>query len=167
MLNANFHTLVRSTLRQTFVSEYAGYYLLKRPKPGASMGRSPLGFGFETTATSNAVDPYAREWQVMPVVKRPDVPFPEQIALGRAPNCDIVLRIPAVSKVQMHILLMPNGSLSVRDSRASNPLVVNGKKLAPGESCPLKIGDSIQFASITLEFVDAARLYDILKAEAA
>jgi hypothetical protein len=166
MAESNYIELVRSLPRCAFISQYGGHFLLKRPKLGVAAGQLSTGIGFATATIEIDFDPYAALWQVFPVVKRPDTPFPEQISVGRANNCDVVLRVPSVSKVQMHILCGVDGSFSLRDSRASAPISVNRLRLSSGEIRVLKSGDLIQFGAFELEFVDAPRLHDVIIAAA-
>jgi pSer/pThr/pTyr-binding forkhead associated (FHA) protein len=108
----------------------------------------------------------AAEWQVLPVTKRPGSPFPERITVGRATNCDIVLRAPSVSKVHAHIVCEAGGAFHLCDNRPSNATFLNDEKLAPGESRALQLGDLVRFGPLEFEFVDATRLHDIVNREA-
>jgi hypothetical protein len=158
--------LARSLNRPEFVAKHAGHFLLKRPKHDSELPVASSRFDFATVVTAVDIDPLAREWQVLPVVKRPDNPFPERMTVGRAVNCDLVLRVPFVSKVHAHILRGADGGFSLHDNRPSRATFHNKRKLEPGETLPLKVGDSIGFGSLEVEFVDAGRLHDVLRAEA-
>jgi hypothetical protein len=166
MATAEYLELARTLPRDVFVAGHAGHFLVKRPRGGAEVEEQPAGFSIATAAAHVDVDPYAGEWQVFPVVKRPGNPFPEQITVGRATNCDIVLRVPSVSKVHVHILREASGAFSLHDNRPSNPILLNGVRLPAGETRPLEIGDCIRFGTLEFEFVDAARLYDMVRTEA-
>ena len=72
-----------------------------------------------------------------------------------------MIRLPFVSKVHAHILLEPNNKFSLRDNQPSNPTFLNHRKLDPGATRNLSIGDIVGFGSLDFEFVDASRLYDI------
>jgi hypothetical protein len=158
--------LARSLSRSEFVARHAGHFLLKRPKKGSERASQPARFDFATTAAKLDIDPFAHEWQVLPVVKRPNNPFPERMTVGRAVNCDIVLRVPFVSKVHAHILRAPDGAFSIHDNRPSHATFHNKKKLDPDATRPLAVGDSLGFSSLEYEFVDAARLHEVLRTEA-
>jgi pSer/pThr/pTyr-binding forkhead associated (FHA) protein len=110
-------------------------------------------------------DPFASSWQIAAVEKRPGNPFPERLTVGRATNCDIVLRVPFVSKVHAHILKDPVGELRLRDNRPSNATFHNHRKLGPGATRPLAVGDMVGFGSLEFELVDGSRLYEILTHE--
>ena len=156
--------LARGQTRSQFLAEHAGYYLLKRPRADVALAAEPQ-FGFATTVTKINVDPFARQWQVFPVTKRPGNPYPERLTVGRATNCDIVLRVPFISKVHAHILLEPDGSFSLQDAESSHFTFLNHRKLAPGMARKLQVGDAIGFGSLVFEFVDGGRLYDVLRAQ--
>lgn len=162
---SNYIDCVRTLPRDAFVANHPGHFLLKRPKPDAKV-EPPCGFGFATVAAEIDFDPLASEWLVLPVIKRPSSPFPGRITVGRATNCDIVLRVPTVSKVHAHILYEESGVFGLQNNRPSNATLLNNERLAPGESRPLQIGDSIRLGTLEFEFVDAIRLYDIVKSEA-
>jgi len=165
-MSVDYIELARSLGRTEFVMQHAGHYLLKRAKKGPDRAPQPSRFDFATTAAKVDIDPFAHEWQVLPVVKRPDNPFPERMTVGRAVNCDIVLRVPFVSKVHAHILRGADGGFSIHDNRPSHATFHNKKKLEPGATRPLAVGDFIGFSSLEFEFVDAARLHEVLRTEA-
>jgi hypothetical protein len=151
-----------------FVAQSNPFFLVKRPRKLVSLGHiDPVAISFETQLTKLEIDPYAAEWRIVPVKKREGNPYPERFSIGRAPNCDIVIRLPSVSKVHAHIQVGNAGSYSLRDNQASNSTFINGRRLDAKTSAPLKLGDEIAFGSIELQFVDAAQLYRILHSEVA
>jgi hypothetical protein len=159
-------TAARGLTRALFVARHPGYFLIKRPSDAPQSEQRASEFNFATVAGKLEIDPFASHWRIVPVAKRPDNPFPERMTVGRAPNCDIVLRIPFVSKVHAHIMLHPDGSHSLHDNHPSNPTLHNSRTLEPGSTTPLAVKDRVGFGSLEVEFVDAARLYDILRDEA-
>lgn len=153
-----------STLdRAEFINRHRGLFLLKRPSGSAQPKESD--FGFATVAIQVNVDPFAAEWRIVPVAKRASNPFPERLTVGRATNCDVVLRVPFVSKVHAHILIKNDGTMALHDNRPSNYTFHNQKKVAPDATEKLEIGDSVGFGSLEFEFVDGGRLYDVLRRE--
>jgi hypothetical protein len=163
MADVDYIELALAMPKHLFVVQCAGVYLVKRPKRVATPDERRIGFGLATAAETIDFDPLADQWQVWRVAKRPGNPFPDQVTVGRATNCDVVLRIPCVSKVQMHILHNSTGCYSLRDCRPSNPTTLNRVSLKPGETRALELGDTIQFGAFELEFVDAARLYEVVR----
>lgn len=153
-----------STLdRAEFVARHHGHFLLKRPSGSAQPKDSD--FGFATVAIQINVDPFAAEWRIVPVAKRASNPFPDRLTVGRATNCDVVLRVPFVSKVHAHILMKSDGTMALHDNKPSNFTFHNQRKVAPDATEKLEIGDSVGFGSLEFEFVDGGRLYDVLRRE--
>jgi pSer/pThr/pTyr-binding forkhead associated (FHA) protein len=100
--------------------------------------------------------------RIYPVRKMPRRPFPERVSVGRAPNCDIVIREPSVSKLHAHFLEVTALSAELCDAKSSNGTRVNGVLLSPAERQVIEIGDRLTFGSIMLEWMDAETLYDLL-----
>jgi hypothetical protein len=161
----SYLALARATTVDEFVAQSNALFLVKRPRKRGIISSGPVAISFETQHTKLEIDPYAAEWRIVQVKKREGNPYPDRFSIGRAPNCDIVIRLPSVSKVHAHIQVNGAGSFSLRDNEASNFTFVNGRKLEAKASAPLCIGDEIAFGSLELQFVDAAQLYQILRSE--
>lgn len=137
------------------------------PRPPGDTLRPPPQVAFHTGARRNSVPPSTaftsiERARVYPVRKTPGRPFPERIAIGRAPNCDIVLREPSVSKLHAHFLEVTPVSAELADSKSSNGTRVNGVVLRPGARKLVEVGDKLMFGAVTLEWMDAESLYDLL-----
>ncbi len=150
----------------SFCKDEEGVFLLKRPNKTPSLGSIPPQISFETVHEAIDFDPFAAEWGIASVKKREGNPYADRISIGRATNCDVVLRVPFISKVQAHILHSPDGSYLLRAHSAASPTTLNGKKMDTGSTRPLAVGDTISFGPMSFEFVDAARLYAVLVNEA-
>lgn len=83
--------------------------------------------------------------------KRAGSPFPHMINLGRAPNCDVVLLLPTVSKLHAYFQLGPSG-WGLVDSRSRNGTFINGERLEAGEARALREGDLLSFGKEALSF---------------
>jgi pSer/pThr/pTyr-binding forkhead associated (FHA) protein len=147
-----------------FVTLHPGHFLLKRPRRGQGKAEA-ASFGFQTVAAKLDFDPFGEEWRIAAVKKRPGNPFPERITVGRATNCDIILRVPFISKVHAHILLGPSNSFSIHDNGPSNRTFHQHRLLAADSTQKLEVGDTIGFGSLEVEFVDSNRLYEVLRSE--
>jgi hypothetical protein len=180
-----FWQLAQQMGRQAFVSRHFGWYLLKHP---AQVGVVPKGeLGWHTVAVSvegdEIADPFPGEWRMIEIRKRPGNPFPDRIGVGRAQNCDIVLRLPFISKLHAHFVQgggadpragsggapAPHSSMAylrVVDSRSANGTSVNGRDLAPGEAAEATSGDWIGFGPLRLQLLDASDLFDTLQQRA-
>src|SRR5512133_2100135 len=161
----NYLATARTTTLEEFVARFDALFLIKRPSKRSSAGLVPSTISYATQLTRFEGDPYANEWRIVPVKKRPGNPYPDRISIGRALNCDVVLRLPTVSKVHAHILIEGPSSFSLRANEASNSTFVNGRKLEAKASSKIQIGDEISLGALDLEFVDAKTLYRILKSE--
>ena len=99
-------------------------------------------------------------WVIAPLKKREGGPFPDRIGIGRARNCDVVLRFPSVSK--LHAQFRTGAVLHLVDVGSVNGTVVNGTALVPRLPQAAQVGDRLQFGAVAVQLVDAARLYDIV-----
>jgi pSer/pThr/pTyr-binding forkhead associated (FHA) protein len=99
---------------------------------------------------------------VAPVRKREGGLFPDRITVGRARNCDVVLRFPSVSK--LHARLIMDGSQWVLvDHGSANGTFVNGTAVSPRARTALKLGDRLRLGEIEVDFVDAKTAYERLR----
>jgi hypothetical protein len=159
-------SLVTRMTSVSFCKEEAGYYLLKRPSATPSQPAISTQISYETMLDTLEVDPFANLWMIASVKKREGNLYADRVSIGRATNCDIVLRVPFISKVQAHILCNPQGVHSLRAHSTASPTLVNGRKLDASSTSTLAVGDLISFGSMAFEFVGAQRLYEILNREA-
>lgn len=161
----SYLALAKETTRSEFVARSDTLYLVKRPRKKGVVQAAPAAISFQTQHTKLEVDPYAAEWRIASVKKREGNPYPDRFSIGRALNCDVVIRLPFVSKVHAHVQVSGPSGYSLRDNDASNGTFVNGRKLEPKGTAALKLGDEIAFGSLELQFVDASQLYQILRSE--
>ncbi|HWE28191.1 MAG TPA: FHA domain-containing protein [Polyangia bacterium] len=100
--------------------------------------------------------------EVLPVVKAPAHPYPDRVSVGRARNCDIVMRDPSVSKLHAHFRV-GGPTVDLVDIDSQNGTRVNGRALAPHQPVQVANGDIVLFGSVACKLVDAAALYDLLR----
>jgi len=136
-------------------------FLVKHPK---KLPYSPqqVDFDYATRTVDLNEDPLPDELQIVAVRKNPENPFPDRLTIGRAQNCDIVLRLAFISKVHAHLFTQAEGNLVLRDNNASNGTFVNHRRLEPSASVGVEMGDVLGFGFIDLELVDPTRLYEIV-----
>jgi hypothetical protein len=161
----SYHQLAKSKSLAEFVVQSNPLFLIKRPLHHGVSRPVPAVISFETKHAELDVDPFAAEWRITPVKKREGNPYPDRYSIGRAPNCDVVIRMPSVSKVHAHILITGPSSYCLRDNEASNSTYVNGCKLEARARVPLHVGDEVVLGALRVEFIDAGRLYLILHTE--
>jgi pSer/pThr/pTyr-binding forkhead associated (FHA) protein len=71
--------------------------------------------------------------------------------IGRHQGCTVVLSSITVSR--QHATITRQGeAFYVVDDRSSNGVYLNGQKLPPGQSCPLKHGDMLRLGEFLLLF---------------
>lgn len=107
-------------------------------------------------------DPGNERAIVVPVRKRAGGLFTHRIGVGRARNCDVVLRFPSVSK--LHAQFVIDGSTwSVLDVKSANGTLLNGVRLKPYEVVPVNLGDRLRLGEIEVELADAATVFERLR----
>jgi hypothetical protein len=154
--------LAQSTTRDEFVA--------KLPHPFLVLEQT-LYQDAEVGFSTQVVDPVSlkrstvrrpHNIEVLPVVKAPGNPYPDRVSVGRARNCDIVMRDPSVSKLHAHFR-MGGAKPELVDIDSQNGTRVNGRPLAPHQPAQVSPGDIVLFGSVACKLVDAAALYDLLK----
>lgn len=150
--------------RSAFITEHLGFHLLKPPTAHV---QSPLDY--ETLQAEGPeglppcfIVPSSSTWQATHIVKRPGNPYPDRISVGRALNCDIVLRFGVVSKLHAHFTFGAQGVLQVADVGSSNGTWHNGRRLPNGEVVVLKSRDQLSFGGVQCEILDAGGLYELV-----
>jgi hypothetical protein len=171
-----YRKLARSLPREKFVARFNHPFLVKRPlvKPvddptfddawdDRFSFRTKVYEDVEETDLEDEFGPSAHEWRVVEVRKREGNPFPERISVGRAKNCDVVLRFPSVSKLHAHFLVRAGDPVyRIVDQQSANGTRVAGRVVAVADGVALNHGDVIRFGVLDLEFIDAGRFYTIL-----
>jgi hypothetical protein len=158
--------------RQEFEDRYPQLFLVRIPAspnevtPGArvefhTMANAPIfPMGTRTQpAAAEAGIIHPIEPVVLPLMKDPGHPFPDRISVGRAPNCDIVIREHSVSKLHGHFREVTMDSAEFTDSRSANGSRVNGATVPPGAPVVLRSLDEILLGRVRLRVMTAADLY--------
>jgi hypothetical protein len=156
----------RGVTQATFQQLYAHHFLFKHPKEAPVEQASEPDFDYATRAIDLNFDPMPTVTQVVAVKKNPDNPYPDRLTIGRATNCDVVIRFAFISKVHAH-LFVQGDKLTLRDNKGANGTFHNRKKLDAGSSRSIKLGDTLGFGALELELIDAGRLYQLLRASPA
>ena len=92
---------------------------------------------------------------------RPEKP----LTIGRAPDCDVELDTPLLSRVHFSIASVP--SVRIQDHNSSNGTKVNGVLLPPGVPTPLEIGSLIEAGGIFFVLKDRVPEHEAPASEAA
>jgi hypothetical protein len=153
----------RGVTQATFQQLYPHHFLFKHPKAAITGHTGGHEIDYATRAIDMNFDPMPNVTQLVPVKKNPENPFPDRLTIGRATNCDVVIRFAFISKVHAH-LFVQGDKLTLRDNKAANGTFHNRKKLDVGGSRSIRLGDTLGFGALELELIDAARLYELLRA---
>jgi hypothetical protein len=159
----------RSLRRRKFVQTHTHLYLLSRPdEEGDEDYDDDDEMEFDTVAVplSDADDAVVHEWIALPLAWPSDAAEGHRLSLGRAPGCDLVIRMSFVSKMHAYIQLGADGALSVGDHRSANGTRHNGRALLPNERVPLTVGDWLKIGTLSLQLVDAERIHRALNSAA-
>ncbi len=150
----------RRLTREGFVLRFPGLFLaIKEEQPEVSK------IGFETAVVdfqSSELHEEREELEVFAIAKADGNPYPDRISVGRARNCDLVMRDPSISKLHAHFRVR-EGGFDLVDLDTQNGTRINGAPLAPNQPHPINIGDEIAFGIVRALIVDAGRLYDLFQ----
>jgi hypothetical protein len=153
--------LAHATTRDEFAAKLPHFFLVLE----TALADQDVGF------STQVVDPVALRrqnkrapvnFEVLEVVKAAGNPYPDRVSVGRARNCDVVMRDPSVSKLHAHFRV-GGGKLELVDIDSQNGTRVNGRPLPPHQPQLMSNEDTILFGSVSAKLVDAATLYDLLK----
>jgi hypothetical protein len=151
----------RTLVREEFVARHPHLYLV------IAEHADKVAIGFETAVVSSfsgslrQAEPEV-DFEVLEVSKAPGNPYPERISVGRARNCDVVMRDASVSKLHAHFRI-ENDGLEIIDLESQNGTRVNGRPLSPNAPERVAPGDTIVFGTVSAKVVDSGALFDLLR----
>ena len=163
---------VRQSTREDFSREHQEPYLLLMRDQ--SDDRHGWTFKTQTVSVASAkiaklasdediqLAPEIAGYEVFPVVKALNNPWPERISVGRARNNDIVLPDSSVSKLHAHFKLNKAKEVSVVDAGSRNGTRVNTRKVETGDVVRVHVGDTITFGRTTVTLLDGIALYELV-----
>jgi hypothetical protein len=99
---------------------------------------------------------------VLALIKGATNPFPERISIGRAPNCDLVIRDPSVSKLHGHFREVGRDSAVFTDAKSSNGTRIDGSAVEPGEPVEIQRQSLVVLGRVRLLLLSAADVYEWL-----
>jgi len=99
---------------------------------------------------------------VVALTKAAGNPFPERISIGRAPNCDVVIRDPSVSKLHGHFRDVRADAAVFTDAKSANGTRIDGNVLEPGIAVEIQRQCVMTFGRVRLLLLSAADVYDWL-----
>ncbi len=159
---ADISALVRqaqSVERAKFIDNWPGYFLLSAPSENPAL----LRFITEPAEpqASRITTPTRLRFELQRLAKAGSHPFADRISVGRARNCDIVLRHGSISKLHAHFRL-DGDYVAILDNSSRNGTAVNGEPLIPEQRAQVHSGDRIRLGTLESLLLDAGGLYDFL-----
>lgn len=151
--------LARELSRAQFEARFPHLFLLLHEDGGAG----PVQFETAVQETPKRVQAtLAGALRVFAVTKAPGNPYRERVSIGRARNCDVVLRFPSVSKLHAHVQRGEGGAWVLTDEGSQNGTAIGRATLASGKATPVRSGDAIRLGSVEARVSDAGDLHDTL-----
>lgn len=150
----------------TFRSRNPHAFLVRRPLTPLQrdVGSEEYDIEYRTVTVSPGADEIPPwEWWIVPLVKRAGNPFPDHLSIGRATNCDVVMRFRYVSKLHARFLMRERHPISIEDLGSSNGTGVNGKKLPANRPIDVSPGDRISIGSLVVDLMTPENLYGLLR----
>lgn len=152
----DYTPLAKATEFRTLTHERA----LSAPPASAPTGTSnsitPAGGSLSGGSTSS-------DERVITVLKKAaGNPFPDRISVGRANNCDVVIRDPSVSKLHGHFRDVTADSAIFTDARSSNGTKIDGNPAEPGVGILIHSQAIIVLGRVRLTLMTASEVYDWL-----
>jgi hypothetical protein len=150
---------VRVQTRDQFAAEWTGWFLMSSPLPAVHLRfiTEP-----EEPPTQTPHTPTPSRFELQRIAKATGQPNADRISVGRARNCDVVVRHPSVSKLHAHFRL-DGEHLALLDNSSRNGTWVNREPAIPERRVPLKSGDRVRLGSVETIIFDGAALYDFLR----
>lgn len=158
--------------REEFLARYPRLYLVvmqSRDEEAPIGFRTLVGRREELEASAQPDEPHGSGGlhAVLVLEKASGNPYPHQISVGRARNCDVVVRHASVSKLHAHFLVPPKEEVGSRglqlvDRGSGNGTSVNGSKLVGDTPRTVAPGDVIRFGGVRCTLLPGDRLYDLL-----
>ena len=167
MVMGSVRDLLGGLDRRAFVATHESLFLVKEPASDAQEATtSPEAISYKTRHVDeeSLIDAaaFSGQWWVGEIRKRAGNPFPDRISIGRAPNCDVVIRVSFVSKLHAHFLVGADSELRLSDLRSANGTRLNGRELVASISAVVHAGDKVRLGAVELSVVDAGALHDLL-----
>jgi hypothetical protein len=140
------------------------YTPLARATEFRTVTHDRVNVGGASSITPNGGElPAPVDERVIVVLKKLDSnPFPERISVGRANNCDVVIRDPSVSKLHGHFRDIQADAAIFTDAKSSNGTRIDGNPAEPGVSVAVQRQSIIVLGRVRLTLLTASEVYDWL-----
>jgi hypothetical protein len=153
----------RSLPREEFAKAFASWFLVI-----LDTGEDEIPSSFETMDVSaprallaaRPAGPLVHE-----IAKAEGNPYPDRISVGRARNCDIVLRHASVSKLHAHFLPREEGHIDLVDVGSAVGTRVNGRAIALNHPHRIALGFILSIGPVIAKVVDARAAWEVLRTQ--
>jgi hypothetical protein len=160
----------RALGKEAFSERFAGQlFIVKPPSHGVHrkvISEPPLSYQTsQARVTSRDIDAHdvlGSELCVWAIQKKWGNPYKDRISIGRARNCDLVLRAPYLSKLHAHFWRDADGTFRLSDNHSANGTRVNGALLLTGQAQKVTSGDRVAFGGLELIVLGPQELYLLL-----
>jgi hypothetical protein len=99
---------------------------------------------------------------ILPLRKGEGRPFPERISVGRAVNCDVVIRDASISKLHGHFRDVATETAFFTDAKSSNGTRLDGSLIRAGVATEIRRQTVLVFGRVQLMFMSPGDVYDWL-----
>ncbi len=115
-----------------------------------------------------------RSVEVHAVAKGKGNPYPDRISVGRAVNCDVVLRYASISKLHAYFRERAGpggggphtpGGVEIVDVGSQVGTRVSGRALVPNQPVPVATGALVLIGRVATRLANAGAVWDLLKAQ--
>jgi hypothetical protein len=155
--------LIRTSTKEDFTARFASLFLMISARFAELEDEAGFNTMVEDVPSGGKRKSSAqRRLDIVEIAKAKGNPYPDRISVGRARNCDVVLRDPSVSKLHAHFRIKGT-AYELVDLKSQNGTCVNGKPLGADEPEAVSSGDVLLFGSVSARLVNAALLYDLLR----
>jgi hypothetical protein len=157
--------LAKTLTEKEFSARFPHLFLLLHQ---ANDGISPLAFHTEVIDLEHegAAAQHARPrphpsaaaaagLRIVALVKAPSSPYPDRVSIGRARNCDVVLRDASISKLHAHVRAEPDGSFVLIDLGSHNGTKIHDDPLPANQPAPVRTGDVVTIGGVKARVADA------------
>jgi len=100
--------------------------------------------------------------EVHPIEKSAQSPYRDRISIGRARNCDVVVRHKSVSKLHAHVRIDEAGAHTLTDVGSHNGTRVDGRILERDAPVPIHTGMHVRFGEVSGQVLDAPAMHAAL-----
>jgi hypothetical protein len=158
---------LRSMSRSAFVTRSPRFFMVivdRSTDDSMAFQTIDVSAGFGALSETLRANPVQNsKYDLLAIEKAPGNPYLDRISVGRARNCDLVLRSASVSKLHAHFRVRRNGRLEIIDLDSQNGTFVNGVRVASNMSEAVQSGDEISFGTVVVWVLDAGALYDLMQ----